>query len=93
MTTTITDIRVLVKEEKKPAGILPHNNKPPCLGSLSSSDPGTNPPMPNDPNSNSFKSTTTNRFSELEERGVKPECFKGDHEKTDWFCYNFERYL
>ncbi|KAL0062476.1 hypothetical protein AAF712_010688 [Marasmius tenuissimus] len=43
--------------------------------------------------SDSFRSTTTNTFSELKERGIKPERFKGNRDKTDCFCYDFGRYL
>ncbi|KAL0058570.1 hypothetical protein AAF712_014743 [Marasmius tenuissimus] len=97
MTTTITNTRVSVKEEKKPAGVPPHDDKPPRPGSPSSSEPGTNISVPNDPDDNairdSFWSSMTNAFSELKERGIKPERFKGNCNKTDCFCYDFGRYL
>ncbi|KAJ8091505.1 hypothetical protein PM082_024423 [Marasmius tenuissimus] len=95
MTTTVTEIKTKVKEGKKPAGVPPRGETP-RPDSPDDSDPGSDPP-PNDPNddanSNSFRSTTTNAFSELKERGIKPEHFKGNRDKTDRFCYDFGRYL
>ncbi|KAL0062665.1 hypothetical protein AAF712_010502 [Marasmius tenuissimus] len=95
MSTTVTEIKTEVKEGKKPAGIPPCGETP-RPDSPDDSDPGPDPP-PNDPDDNaisdSFWSTTTNRFSELKERGIKPKHFKGNCDKTDPFCYNFGRYL
>ncbi|KAL0059819.1 hypothetical protein AAF712_013425 [Marasmius tenuissimus] len=95
MTITVTEIKTEVKEGKKPAGIPPRGETP-RPDSPDDSDPESDPP-PNDPDndaiSDSFQSTTTNGFSELKERGIKPERFKGNRDKTDRFCYDFRRYL
>ncbi|KAL0059097.1 hypothetical protein AAF712_014198 [Marasmius tenuissimus] len=95
MSTTVTEIKTEVKEGKKPVGI-PPRSKTPHPDSPDDSDPGPDPP-PNNPDgdaiSHSFRSTTTNGFSELKERGIKPERFKGNRDKTDCFCYDFGRYL
>ncbi|KAJ8080875.1 hypothetical protein PM082_017710 [Marasmius tenuissimus] len=96
MSATVTEIKTKVKEGKKLVGI-PPCGKTPRPDSPDDSDPGPDLPPPNDPDddaiSDSFRSTTTNGFSELKERGIKPEHLKGNCDKTDCFCYDFGRYL
>ncbi|KAJ8096308.1 hypothetical protein PM082_011464 [Marasmius tenuissimus] len=97
MSATVTEIKTEVKEGKKPVGIPPRGETP-RPDSPDKSDPEPDPPPPNDPGDDessydSFRSTTTRGFSELKERGIKPERFTGDRDKTDRFCYDFGRYL
>ncbi|KAL0058737.1 hypothetical protein AAF712_014565 [Marasmius tenuissimus] len=97
MSATVTEIKTEVKEGKKLVGI-PPRGKTPRPDSPDKSDPEPDPPPPNDPGNDdssydSFRSTTTRGFSELKERGIKPEHFTGDCDKTDHFCYDFGRYL